>query len=116
MPLIKIQGGTRSQNDKRLCDTCAAATILKGAADSAERIICNALGMRQVPFKVVECNRYYDSTQPSLYDLYQTAWVLKTSENRRAVGFAPWKEFSREHKDDHDVQRFGFNSGTPPRG
>ena len=38
------------------------------------------------------CSSYTDKTKPTLSDLYNIAWVLETSKNRRAIGFTPWKE------------------------
>jgi hypothetical protein len=83
---IKIREGTRSDG-RRLCDSCRFSTIMRGAADSEERIYCAKLDAPSlVPLRVVQCNKYDDRSTPSLYDYQQIAWVLETSPSRK-IGF-----------------------------
>jgi len=53
-----------------------------------------------VPFDVVECNKYYDASQPDIHDMYQTAWILQTNKSSKQYGFTPYKEWQKEHKDE----------------
>lgn len=90
---LRILKGTRSDN-KRLCDTCRWAGILKGAAESEEYIYCRWMD-HEVPLCVVECTGYDDKTIPSLGDMRAIAWTLETKDNR-VIGFVSPKE--RRHR------------------
>ena len=96
---LKVLKGTRSAHTPRLCDTCRSGVVRRGAADSDEQIYCTIVE-REVRTRVVECNRYVDRTQPSLWDLRQIAWVLRTDNKRRAIGFVPAKEWERLNEDE----------------
>jgi 2-oxoglutarate dehydrogenase complex dehydrogenase (E1) component-like enzyme len=51
-------------------------------------------------FAVAEdCNRYDDRTKPSLWDLRQMAWVLRTDSKRQKLGFIRAKEWERQNED-----------------
>lgn len=94
--MIKVQNGTRSDT-KAICKTCAHGVVARGSADSNEFIHCGFMGKR-ITMVVTECNKYIDSSQPSLYDLREIAWVLETSKNRNVIGFTSpqdWADKSR---------------------
>ena len=96
---LKIVNGTRSSSTPRLCDTCQSGLVRKGAAESDERIHC-LLMERDLKTRVVECNRYVDRAQPSLWEMKQVAWVLNTNSKREAIGFIRAKEWERMHQDE----------------
>ena len=96
---LKILNGTRSSTAPRLCDTCQSGLVRKGAAESDERIYCLIME-RDLDTRVVECNWYVDRTLPSLRDMKQIAWVLRTDSKRQAIGFVRAKEWERKHKDE----------------
>ena len=98
--MIKVQGGTRSQNAQILCQSCRSATIVKGPAESQQIIKCHELNM-VVPFDVVECKSYDDKSQPTKHDFYQTAWILETKKAGREIGFKPYKEWKNDNKNDY---------------
>ncbi len=104
---IKVRGGTRDGNQPALCGTCRLATTIKGEAESQDRVYCRAIDGRQVTVKVLDCSSYNDKAKPALSDLYEIAWVLETSKNRRAIGFTPWKEYRKTHPDEASAP-FGF--------
>lgn len=93
---IKIREGTRSDG-KRLCDTCRHATVMKGAADSAEVIHCGQVG-EFLHFKVVDCNDYDDKAAVSLHALGKIAWVLETDKSGRKIGFTSPDRWRSAHK------------------
>jgi hypothetical protein len=36
---------------------------------------------------IASCSKYDDLRVPSLYDMRRTAWILRTDEKRKAIGF-----------------------------
>lgn len=51
---------------------------------------------------IVTCSKYNDRRLPSLSDMRQTAWILKTKADKTAIGFVSneqWRK-SRESKID----------------
>jgi hypothetical protein len=96
---LKILRGTRSADAPRLCDTCQSGLVRRGAADSDEQIFCTIVE-DEVRTRVVECNRYVDRSQPSLWDLRQIAWVLRTDTKRQKLGFLPAREWEKVHSDE----------------
>lgn len=93
---LKIMNGTRTSSTPRLCDTCQSGLVRKGAAESDERIYCLIME-RNLETRVVECSRYVDRAQPSLWEMKQIAWVLNTDSKREAIGFIRAKEWERKH-------------------
>lgn len=69
----KIHGEhTRPTNLPPLCDTCSAATIVRGTRFGDDVVRCHALG--RVTFHVTECNAYSDARLTPVYRLEETAW------------------------------------------
>lgn len=97
--LLKVMSGTRSPESPRLCDTCQSGVVHRGAAESDEHVYCTVIE-RQVQTRVVECNRYVYRTRPSLWDLRQIAWVLRTDSKRQPIGFVRAAEWERQHEDE----------------
>lgn len=61
-----------------------------------EVIICRAVGNGiRISAPIVACGEYDDKRQPSLYDMEQIAWEVKT-RNRGVTGFAPDKSLTIE--------------------
>ena len=96
---LKVLNGTRSSTAPRLCDTCQSGLVRKGGAESDERIYC-LITERNLNTRVVECNRYVDRAQPSLWEMKQIAWVLNVDSKREAIGFVRAKEWERKHEDE----------------
>lgn len=96
---IKVLDGTRSSNAPRLCDTCSCGIVRRGASESDEHIHCTVTE-GDVQMRVVECSRYIDRSQPSLWDMRQIAWILQTDSKRQKIGFLRVKEWERKHEDE----------------
>ena len=96
---LKVLNGARSSSAPRLCDTCDNGLMRKGAAESDERIYCTIME-RDLETRVVECNRYVDCSQPSLWAMKQIAWLLKTDSKREAIGFVRAGEWERKDEDE----------------
>jgi hypothetical protein len=73
--------------------------VRRGAAESDEQVYCMVV-KREVCTRVVECNRYVDRAQPSLWYLKEIAWVLRTDSKRQKIGFVRAKEWERQHEDE----------------
>jgi hypothetical protein len=96
---LKVLHGTRSSHAPRLCDTCHSGVVRRGASDSDEHIHCR-MTEGEIRTYVVECSTYSDRTQPSLWDMQQIAWVLRTDSKRQKIGFVRAKEWQRLHEDE----------------
>jgi hypothetical protein len=99
MTRLKVLGGTRSPHARRLCDSCQTSVVTRGAPDSDEEIFCT-ITSRRLARAVVECNRYVDRNQPSLWDMRQIAWVLDTDPRRQRIGFIRSKAWESKHADE----------------
>ena len=88
MMTIRVQGGTPNGTES-LCDSCYWAHIQKGYAESEEVVICAFLrAARLIPFRVRTCTDYSDKRVPSKRDMEEIAWIIRTKDVNRRVGFA----------------------------
>lgn len=85
---LKIHGGSVSDGHASLCSTCRSATIIRGARLTDEIISCGKRLVRdEIHFSVASCTGYSDRSLPSLYDLEDTAWVLRSDARTKKIGF-----------------------------
>ncbi len=85
---LKIRGGTVNHGDPSLCSTCRFATIVKGQRPSDEIIQCGRLSDAfRVTFPVTSCTSYSDERLPSLGDMEDIAWILRSDPRRNQIGF-----------------------------
>jgi hypothetical protein len=86
---VKIQGGTAQHGETPLCQTCRYATIVKGVKLSDEIVECAQLayGRGRITFPVTYCTTYSDRRQPSLREMEEIAWVLRTNARLNEIGF-----------------------------
>ena len=86
---LKIHGGTVQHGEQSLCLTCRHATVVKGRNLREEIIQCARLssGHDLVPFPVTSCSGYSDRRQPSIREMEDIAWVLRTDASRKQIGF-----------------------------
>lgn len=86
---VKIRGGTVTDGNTPLCQTCRHATIVKGSRLHDEIVECGLLGYggRQIKFPVSYCTNYADRRQASLREMEEIAWVLRTDARRHEIGF-----------------------------
>src|SRR6266852_4941646 len=85
---LKIRGGTVQHGQPSLCLTCRAATIVKGPRLRDEIVECNRLGGR-VTFPVSACNGYLNRNHPTIREMEDIAWVLRSDPRRNDIGFVP---------------------------
>jgi hypothetical protein len=94
----------RPQVTESLCDSCYWAHIQRGFADSEEIILCAFLRpARLVPFKVSTCSDYHDKRVPSKADMEEIAWIIRTKDVNRPVGFTR-KEMEYEEKKNDELE------------
>jgi hypothetical protein len=85
---VKIRGGTVRDGDAPLCQTCCHATVIKGPRLRDEIVSCRWLdGEGRITFPVASCTSYSDRRQPSLRDMEDAAWILRTDARRHEIGF-----------------------------
>lgn len=86
--ILKVHGGTAPGTSDSLCHTCRRATVVRGARLSEEVIECGWLDKHtRITFAVKSCSKYSDATIPSLDDMEDIAWVLRTDPKRNQIGF-----------------------------
>jgi hypothetical protein len=99
---VIIRNG-RPQGTESLCNSCYWAHIQRGFADSEEIILCVFLRpARLVPFKVSQCTDYNDKRVPSKSDMEEIAWIIRTKDVNRPVGFA--SEAGAEPKPEDELE------------
>ena len=87
----------KPQTSESLCNSCYWAHIQRGFAESEEIIGCAFLRPpHAVPFKVSHCTDYNDKRVPSKEDMEEIAWIIRTKDVNRQVGFSNEPEVQQE--------------------
>lgn len=87
---VKVQGGTASSGEPSLCVTCRYATVIKGARLRDELIHCSEVyGSPHIPFPVLSCSAYSDRRRPSVREMEEIAWILRSDARKNTIGFVP---------------------------
>lgn len=86
---LKITGGTARNDEPSLCMRCRYATVVRGAALRDEIVQCSLLsnGHGRIPFSVTSCTGYVDRTHPTVREMEEIAWVLRSDPKRNQIGF-----------------------------
>ena len=97
---IKIRGGTADHGQAPLCHTCRHAHIIRGPRLRDEIVECAALAFEnnRITFPVTFCTSYLDRQHPSLREMEEIAWVLRTDAQRRHVGFVHAQKLSPKER------------------
>ena len=94
---VKIRGGTVKHGEPSLCSSCAFAVVVKGPRLGDEITRCGHYAIRrEVSFAVTSCSVYLHRAHPSLYQMEEIAWLLRSSPSRKKIGFVE----ARRLKDD----------------
>ena len=86
---LKIRGGTVNGGESPLCQTCRYATNVRGPALRDEIVECQELmlGRGRITFPVTYCTSYSDRRQPSVREMEEIAWILRSDPKRKEIGF-----------------------------
>jgi len=97
---IKIKGGTVAHHERPLCETCRWSTVIRGARLGQEIVECNQLSFQnqRVPFPVVSCSGYTDRNHPSIREMEEMAWLLRSDARRNQVRFVQGKRLPDEER------------------
>jgi hypothetical protein len=85
---VKVRDGTVNHGDASLCSSCRHAMVTKGARLGEELVRC---GVRwqlvAISFRVTSCTEYQDRALPTLDDMEEIAWSLRSTPRGKKVGF-----------------------------
>jgi hypothetical protein len=97
---IKVRGGTIAEDQRSLCETCRWATIVRGARLREEIVECSELSYRnrQIRFPVASCSRFVNHTHPTIREMEETAWLLRSDPHRKQIGFVHASRLSEEER------------------
>jgi hypothetical protein len=96
---VKVRGGTVNHGEPSLCSSCRYALVVKGARLGDEIVRCTNLGTEtRLPFPVTSCSAYEDRSMPSLWNMEQIAWVLRSSPGGKKVGFVEARKLSHQER------------------
>jgi hypothetical protein len=97
---LKVRGGTVQHGETSLCVTCRHATIVKGRSFSEEIVQCGRLssGNDLIRFAVTSCSGYSDRRHPSLWEMEDIAWILRTDPKRTQIGFVQARELDPDER------------------
>lgn len=94
----------KPQVSESLCNSCYWAHIQRGFAESEEIILCAFLRpARLVPFKVSHCTDYNDKRVPSKSDMEEIAWIIRTKDVNRPVGFTKAAETEENAEEELEI-------------
>jgi hypothetical protein len=121
---LKIQGGTARYGEPSLCLTCRYATVIRGPGLQDQIVSCGQVGngMGRIPFPVHSCSGYSDKRHPSLYEMEDIAWVLRSDVRKGQIGFVRARDLKPRERfhfpDDWDRRPVADREGaaSTPRG
>ncbi len=100
---VIIRNG-RTPTSESLGNSCYWAHIQRGFAESEEVILCAFLRQpHSVPFKVSYCTDYNDKRVPSKADMEEIAWIIRTKDVNRQVGFTNESETEEVLEDELEI-------------
>jgi hypothetical protein len=97
---INVRGGTVDHGQRSLCETCRWATIIRGTRLEDQIVECSELSYhnRRIRFAVTFCSGYSDRRRPSLREMEETAWILRSDPHRNQVGFVRSSRLTDEER------------------
>ena len=87
-------------NYSGICGSCRHGSLAESVGGQF-LVRCDWFGWR-IPGPIATCSRYDDRRTPSLFDMRRSAWILKTDDSRKAIGFVSnrqWRK-SRDYQSD----------------
>ena len=88
---MNVRRGTPLHHGESLCESCRSGmTVIGTGGLDEDQHYCHKLGgeaPRRMTMKVAACTGYDDKRLPSIYDMRQIAWELRTDKSGRKIGF-----------------------------
>lgn len=105
---IKIREGTARHDGTPLCHTCRHACIVRGRSLRDEIVECARLSHPhgRVTFAVVFCTSCVNAQHPTIREMEDLAWVLRSDTKKHTIGFVRAKDLAPRHRfvlDDDDL-------------
>lgn len=100
---LNVIQGTINESKPSLCRTCRNITIMKGPAESQRIFWCHRFGKLQ--FEAYNCTAYADKRTPSLQDMYDLAWQLRSEDSPK--GKVAWGFYSPKQMKEQDERAAG---------
>jgi len=74
--------------------------VVKGARLGDEITRCGhyAIRPRDISFAVTSCSEYVHRAHPSIYQMEEIAWVLRSSPNGKKIGFVQARKLKDDEK------------------
>jgi hypothetical protein len=96
---VKVRGGTVKHGEPPLCSSCRYAIVVKGPRLGDEIVKCNAQAYQPpVRFPVTSCSAYENRATPTLWQMEEIAWVLRSSPGGKKVGFVQARKLKDDEK------------------
>lgn len=93
---LKIHQGTGRSTGEPLCTSCSHCLHRN------DEVWCTLYGERErIKSRVYSCNLYYNKSLPSIHDMRESAWTLRTEKGGKSIGFAPPK---KRGADDYPIE------------
>jgi len=86
---LRIEGGTTRHDQPSLCLSCRYATVVRGTSLRDEVVECRRLSdpHNRITFPVTFCNSYINRGHPTVQEMEDMAWVLRSDPRRNELGF-----------------------------
>src|SRR5262245_19375543 len=92
---VKVRDGTVNHGDTSLCASCRHAIVTRGVRLGEEFVRCGVRWqLRTIPFRVTSCSEYQDRALPTLDDMEEIAWTLRSTPSGKKVGFVQARELT----------------------
>src|SRR3972149_8535812 len=97
---IRIEGAPARADDPSLCLSCRHAIVVKGARLQDALVECGMLasGHNRIRFPVTSCTQHVSRQHPSVRDMEEIAWILRTDPKRHQVGFVQAKDLTPKER------------------
>src|SRR5262245_26733560 len=97
---VKVHEGTTRHDQASLCLSCRHATVVKGHRLEEQLVFCDLLygGNNRIRFPVASCSGFASRTHPTIREMEEIAWVLRTDPNRKPIGFVAARDLKPEDR------------------
>lgn len=97
----KVQDGTPLHSEN-LCESCSQCAHFTGHAVSQDIRICQAVyeSPMRLTYPIYKCTEYLRRKDPTLRDMKEIAWIVRTSVTGNTIGFYSPQQFKDKHPDE----------------